>query len=163
VKVKQKTKQWERTMKNSRIMLWLVAIPLVMAQFGCASLGKSFELVTGTPSDQSVVYIYRPSSFVGGGVSYTVYSGKKAITKLYNGGYYPYVTAPGEVELWAETESKSSVTVDVKAGETKYVKGTVGVGFFIGRPNLSIVDPAVAQTEIKECKLIPEEQLTDAK
>jgi hypothetical protein len=48
------------------------------------------------------------------------------------------------------------------AAETTYVKGTVGVGFFVGRPNLSVVDPAVALTEIKECKLIPDEPLTDA-
>lgn len=150
-------------MKNSRILMTLLVVVLAVTQFGCASLGKPFEPVASASSDQSVIYIYRPSSFVGGGVSYTIYSGNKAITKLYNGGYYPYVAKLGEVELWAETESKSSVTVDLKAGETKYVKGTVGVGFFVGRPNLSVVDPAVALSEIKECKLIPEEPLTDAK
>ena len=62
-----------------------------------------------------------------------------------------------------KTEAKSSVTVALKPGEPKYVKGPVGVGFFIGRPNLSVVDPAIALSEIKECKLIPEEPLTDAK
>ena len=49
-------------------------------------------------------------------------------------GYFPYYADPGELEFWAKTESTSSVTVDVKAGDTAYVRGSVGVGFFVGRP-----------------------------
>lgn len=144
-------------MRLSRLATLLFVGALVATQFGCANLGKQFEPVTAVSSDKALVYIYRPSSFVGGGVSYTVNAGTKPIIKLHNGGYYPYVATPGELELWAQTEAKSSVTLDLKAGETKYVKGTVGVGFFVGRPNLRLVDPAVAAAEIKECKLIPEE------
>jgi hypothetical protein len=47
------------------------------------------------------------------------------------------------------------VTLDVKAGEVYYIKGTVGVGFFVGRPHLIVVPRAIAENEILECKLIP--------
>lgn len=77
------------------------------------------------------------------------------VTSLPNGGYYPYIRDPGEVEIWAKTESKSSVTLDLKPGDVKYVKGTLGVGFLVGRPNLTVVSNEVGANEIKECKLIP--------
>jgi hypothetical protein len=92
---------------------------------------------------------------MGGGVSYDVKTGDTVITTLYNGGYYPYFSAPGEKEFWAQTESKSSVTLDVKTAQTYYIKGEVGVGFLVGRPHLMVVAPEIAETEIADCKLIP--------
>ena len=142
-------------MNKAKISLLLLLGVLAMTQFGCASLGKPYEPVASIASDKAVVYIYRPSSFVGAAVSYTVNAGTTPVVKLYNGGYFPYVTGPGELELWAQTESKSAVTLDLKAGDRKYVKGTLGVGFLVGRPNLTVVDTALAESEIKECKLIP--------
>lgn len=123
---------------------------------GCATLGPVYQRVATIPEGTGLVYIYRPSSFVGGGVAYDVKVGETVVTTLHNGGYYPYFVKPGEVEFWAKTESRSAVTLDVKAGEVYYVKGTVGVGFFIGRPHLMVIPPATAENEIAECKLIPE-------
>ena len=68
--------------------------------------------------------------------------------------YIPYHADPGELELWAKTESTSSVTVDVKAGDTAYVRGSVGVGFFVGRPSLEMVDRSTGEREVRECKLL---------
>ena len=48
-----------------------------------------------------------------------------------------------------------SVTLDVKAGQTYYIKGEVGVGFLVGRPHLMVVAPDIAEKEIADCKLIP--------
>ena len=122
---------------------------------GCASLGPVYSKVDKIPDNSGLVYLYRPSSFFGGGVSFNVKTGETIITTLSNGGYYPYFSAPGEKEFWAQTESKSSVTLDVKAGKTYYIKGEVGVGFLVGRPHLMVVDPEIAEKEIVDCKLIP--------
>ena len=62
---------------------------------------------------------------------------------------------PSEVELWAKTESKSSVTLDLKPGDVNYVKGTLSVGLLVGRPNLTVVSNEVGASEIQNCKLIP--------
>jgi ethanolamine utilization microcompartment shell protein EutL len=105
--------------------------------------------------DNGLVYVYRPSSFIGGGVSYDVKVGETPITTLYNGGYFPYFSSPGEIEFWAKTESRSAVTLDVKAGETYFVKGTVGLGILVGRPHLMVMSPETAVAEITDCKLIP--------
>lgn len=135
-----------------RMAACLVCVLLIA---GCATLGPTYQKTDKIPEGMGLVYIYRPSGFVGGGVSYDVKVGDTVITTLYNGGYYPYFAKPGELELWAKTEAKSAVTLDVKAGKIYYVKGTVGVGFIVGRPHLMVVSESVGETEIAECKLIP--------
>jgi hypothetical protein len=121
---------------------------------GCASVGPPYQRVEKIPDGMGVVYLYRPSHLVGGGAAYKVKAGDTPIVTMYNGGYYPYFTKPGEVELSAKTESTSSVTVDVKPAESQYVKCTVGVGFFIGRPHLMVVAPEQAEPEIVKCRLL---------
>lgn len=137
-------------------MCWLLLVILLLQ--GCASLGPAYTKVEQIPENKGLIYIYRPSSIVGGGISPDVKVGETVIATLYNGGYYPYFANPGEVELWAKTESKSAVTLDVKPGETYYVKGTIGVGFFVGRPHLIVVSPEEGAKEIAACKLIPEKK-----
>lgn len=137
-------------------MCWLLLVILLLQ--GCASLGPAYTKVEQIPENKGLIYIYRPSSIVGGGISPDVKVGGTVIATLYNGGYYPYFANPGEVELWAKTESKSAVTLDVKPGETYYVKGTIGVGFFVGRPHLIVVSPEEGAKEIAACKLIPEKK-----
>jgi hypothetical protein len=126
---------------------------------GCAASGPRFEATAQAPSDKGLVYIYRPGKFMGGGVVFDVHVGPKAdnnaIVSLRSGGYFPYYAEPGELELWGKTESTSSVTVDVKAGQTTYVRGSVGVGFLVGRPSLEVVDSATGEKELKDCKLLP--------
>ena len=122
---------------------------------GCASLGAKFQTVETVPDGMGLIYIYREKQFIGGGVSYDVKVGETVITTLHNGGYVPYIVKPGEVELWAKTEARAAVTVDVKAGEVFYVKGEVGVGFIVGRPHLRVVAREKGEKEIQDCKLIP--------
>lgn len=133
---------------------YLFFLPLLLMT-GCASLGPNYSKVDLIPNNSGLVYFYRPSSFVGGGVFYDIKNGETVITTLYNGGYYPYFSASGEKEFWAQTESKSSITLDVKTGQTYYIKGEVGVGFLVGRPHLMVVAPEIAEKEIADCKLIP--------
>ena len=143
---------------RQKLVFVTAMIVAMLLQYGCANLGRQFEPAAAVPSDKATVYVYRPSRFAGAAAFFTVNAGEKPIAKLYNGGYFAYTATPGELELWAATESKSSVTLDLKAGDVKYVKGTIGIGFLIGRPNLTVVEPAIAQDEIKECKLIEPEK-----
>ena len=135
----------------------LVTLVAMFLMVGCApTLGPVFQTTAKAPGGAAVVYIYRPSHFGGSGVSYDVRANGVVVVTLYNGGYYPYFAQPGEVELSAKTEASSSVTLDIKAGQTYYVRGTVGVGFFVGHPRLEIVPAEVGEKEIVETKLLPE-------
>ncbi len=78
------------------------------------------------------------------------------LERLFSKGQY--YAKPGEIEFTAKTESASSVTLDVKADQTHYIKGTVGIGLFVARPHLVVVPPEVGEKEIAGCKLIPEKK-----
>lgn len=134
-------------------------IILVSCLSGCATLGPVYQKVDKIPDNSGLVYIYRPSAFIGGGLSPNLYTdlGKTFLTKIYSGGYFPYVAKPGKVFFSAATETESSIALKVEPGQTYYIKLTIGVGFFIGRPELTVVDPDIGEHEIKECQLIPQE------
>lgn len=125
---------------------------------GCGAKGPKFTEVEKLQPNQGLVYVYRPSSFVGGGVSYDLHTKKadgtdKVIGHLKNGGYFSYTTQPDEIEFWAKTESTSSVTIDVQANKMYCIKGEVGIGFIVGRPHLTIVDNKLCLEEIKSTNL----------
>ena len=136
----------------------IVSVGAVLFLSGCGASGQQFSQFATPKQDRGLVYVYRPSSFVGGGVYYDIHvtnpSNPDFIAgELVNGSYVQIDIPSGESEIWGKTESKSSVTLDVKKGETYCVKGGVGIGFIVGRPNLEVVDMAICKTEIVETKL----------
>lgn len=130
-------------------------LPALLLLAACAATGPRFESEAAPPEGRATVYIYRESGFVGSGVAYTVSADGVEIAALPAGGYFVYHAAPGEVEFTARTEAKTSVTIDAKAGAAYYIKGTIGVGFFVGHPHLTVVPNDVGAKEIAECNLVP--------
>ena len=101
---------------------------------------------------------------MGAAIHYDVYAGKdEVICDLVRGGYCLFYSKPGELELWGKTESRSSITVDVKAGQEHFVKGGLSLGFMVGRPNFTLIDNLIGLEEITDCKLLkkPESTTTD--
>ena len=140
----------------------MIAMLLAAGALGCAALGEPYQPVSAVPSGKALVYIYRPKSFVGAAISYTVHVGNVPAVKLVNGGYTAFIADPGETEFWAKTEARSSVTEALKAGKTYYLKGTVGVGLVAGRPKLSFEAEERGRSEIAACRQIPEAETTSA-
>jgi hypothetical protein len=134
---------------RSSVYVFLVAMVCVMA--GCAS-GPAFKKIDEIPQGKGLVYIYRPAGIVGSAIAYDVYAGTEKVGRLVPGGYLTYLSSPGELEIWGKTESKGSVTLDVRTGQEHYVKGSLGVGFLVGRPVITVVEPQVGQKEIQDCK-----------
>lgn len=136
----------------------VVSIGAVVLLSGCGASGQQFSQFTAPKPDRAQVYVYRPESFVGGGVYYDVHitnsmNPDRIIGELVNGSYIEFDVPSGESEVWGKTEAKSSITLDVKTGETYCVKGGVGIGFLVGRPNLEIVDMATCKNEIAGTRL----------
>lgn len=130
-------------------------LPALLLLAACAATGPKFESEAAPPEGRATVYIYRESGFVGSGVAYTVSANGVEIAALPAGGYFVYHAAPGEIEFTAKTEAKTSVTIDARAGAAYYIKGTIGVGFFVGHPHLTVVPNDVGAKEIAECNLVP--------
>jgi len=147
-------------MKSKSFVLILILTSLLVGLLlfpGCAS-GPKFTKIQAIPDSMGLVYIYRPGKLIGGAVSYQVNANGTSITRLGSGGYFPYFAKPGEIEFSAKTESTSSITLDVKSGQTYYIKGTVGIGILVGRPHLVLVPADLGEKEIVECKLLEEKK-----
>jgi hypothetical protein len=138
------------------IMLGVAASGLLM-MIGCAASGADFRPTETLANDKALVYIYRPDSMLGGGkaIRYDVTTKEGHIVEMIRGGYFPYEATPGETTFWAWTESKVSVTNDLAAGKTYYLKCGLGWGVFIGRPTLEFVDEEQGMKELKDTVLLP--------
>jgi hypothetical protein len=121
---------------------------------GCGASGPVFKPIDPLPAGKGVVYIYRESGFVGGSVYGTVTANKIPITKIRNGGYFPYLSNPGSVHFEVSTEATNEADVAVEAGKEKYLKTTVGMGFVAGHLKFSEVSPEIGRKEISECQLL---------
>ena len=104
------------------------------------------KIVSDT-SNYALLYVYRPKSFSGSFISYdlrltnalfpenvlgSVKNNSKFVVKLYQ---------EGKSEIWARTESKRSVFIDVKFGQKYYLKCAIGMGIMVGRPELNLIYP----------------------
>jgi hypothetical protein len=136
-----------------RSLVLVVSVLLVgMLLSACGGRAPVFAPVA-VPPGKGVVYVYRPRNPMGGAVSYVVEANGTPLLRLRDGGYYPFFADPGTVIFSAKTEVMSQAALDVVAGGTHYVKGTVTMGAFVGRPNLQVVHPAIAPNEIAGCRL----------
>lgn len=151
-------------------LLKLMTLSLLIAILaGCAKMPvrgdyvKEAQAPTIVPDEHSgVVYFVRESAFTGGGISYFIFEDTTKIGLLKSGTYFIHKTTPGKHTYLAETESRSAVTLDVEAGKTYYVEGSVGLGFLAGRPQLTEITEAVARQLLPELDYVrlatPEEQ-----
>ncbi len=137
----------------SLITTGIIGATLVIGFTGCGAKGKQFSGFKTPEKGKGMVYVYRPSSFIGGGVYYDVKNqnnNDEVIGTLRNGGFISKEMTPGKKTLWAKTEATSTVPVEVKANEIVCVKGGVGFGFLAGRPDLKNVDKSTCELEIKD-------------
>lgn len=101
------------------------------------SAAASSGLIAAPPAGKGQIVFFRPAKFVGGAVGYKVREGAVELGKLRSGKYFVVAVEPGAHEYTVHSEAKDILNMEVEAGETYYVKGTVTIGILAGRPNLS--------------------------
>jgi hypothetical protein len=94
-----------------------------------------FNTARSVPPDKALIYIYRVSHTLGAANAYEIFANGKPITRLGNGGYYDFVTAPGQIQFaWRVHDAVSPLmammvnsggphpacTLDAEAGHTYY-------------------------------------------
>jgi len=101
----------------------------------------------------ALLYVYRPRNFVGSIMSYklkvsngtykemvvgSVKNNMKFVVKLYQ---------EGPTEIYAQTEAKTVVKLNVKFGSSYYLKCGISMGAFVGRPALDLIYPAQGELD----------------
>lgn len=108
---------------------------------------------------KGMLYVYRPSSFVGGAVYYDIHDGgqkDKVIGTITSGSVIAKELRPGKREIWAKTEAKAGVPITISKGGSQCIVAGVSMGLFIGRPTLQKTDMQTCKYEIK--KIIAEKK-----
>lgn len=90
----------------------------------------------------ATIYIYRPRNYVGSIINYNIHLNDTVVCRIKNNTKYAIkVFKEGPSDLWAETEQKRKVHLDIKFGQSYYLKCGVTMGLFAGRPDLTLIYP----------------------
>lgn len=111
------------------------------------------KLVAAAPQDKAQIVFFRESKFVGGAIGFKVREGDAELGKLRSGKYFVATVEPGKHEYNVHGETKDVLSIEVEAGETYYVLGSLGMGIVAGRPNLSPSDEATFLSMSAKLKL----------
>ncbi len=96
----------------------------------------------------AMLYVYRPKSSIGTIIQYNLHADDSLLCRIKNGSRY-LVKLPhtGETKIWARTEGREEISLDIEAGKVYFLRCAVRMGAFVGRPSLTLVDPATGFTE----------------
>lgn len=131
-------------------------IYLILASF---ILGTSFFTVPvyaadlpEVKQDKGLVIFYRLSGFKGKAIRFNLNHSEGSIGQLLSGTYLYKNLEPGQHSFWSQAISQDSITVNVEAGETYYVKGEVKMGVLAGRPQFTQMPEAKALVDLEKLK-----------
>jgi hypothetical protein len=89
---------------------------------------------------QITLHFFRPKSYIGSAVIYKVHVGDTAVWVAKNNSTFTMkFDHPGFTEIWAETESKNQIMVELEQGHEYYIKCEVATGEFVGIPSFQLM------------------------
>jgi len=107
----------------------------------------------GTPSEsKGLVVFFRPSKFVGAAVGFIVREDKAELGKLRSGNYFTVDVEPGKHTYVVHSEAKDTTTLEIEAGETYFLSGSISMGFLAGRPHLTPSNAAAFEEALPKLK-----------
>ena len=122
---------------------------------GCATgvpVSQSPIANSKVPDGKARIVVYR-TGIMGAAIQPVVHVSGRETGKCTPKGAL-YVTAdPGQHTISAATEVRETSNLSLSAGETAYVKCSIGMGLLVGRPKLDLVPAAVGQAETQKLKV----------
>lgn len=133
--------------------LALVSVMAAALLAGCAATGPKYtemaKSLPGLKADEGRIYFFRSDSIVGAAVQPDIRLNGTVVGESKPGGFF-YVDRPaGTYMATTATETEKALSLVLAAGETKYVRSSVGFGVVVGRGVLDLEDPKKAQAEIE--------------
>jgi hypothetical protein len=141
----------------SRSLQWAGALVLLLVLSACAtgpSLKDSQASVQPLPTNMGRIYFYREGSPIGAAIQPSVYVNQQRVGSSVPGGVFYRDFAPGTYVVSVETEVEKTVTVNLAAGQTRYVRMEMGFGWIAGRVHLTLVDAAQADQQMQTLSLL---------
>jgi len=102
--------------------------------------------------DYAILNVYRYSG-VGAFVGYDLYLNDSVICRVKNNFKTTiHIRKDGLSTLWAKTESKTQVPIDLKPGKEYFLRCGMTMGVFVGHPSLDLVDRKTGKAEFESFK-----------
>jgi len=113
-------------------------------------LSKDRSMAEVNP-EKALIYVVRPA-FVGTAVKSYFICGDdfKGINK--GKSYFYFYIEPGKHVFWSKAENVDALELDVKAGQTYYIKQAVQVGALKTRIKLVVLSESEGKMALKKCK-----------
>jgi len=131
----------------------VVAIVASVLLAACATSGPKFSEMTASMSpakpDMGRIYFYR-TTVLGAAVQPSVRLNGEVIGKAVPNGFFYVDSPPGNYQVATETEVERKLTFTLEAGQVRYVRLNISMGFFVGHVYGELVDQAKGQKEIAD-------------
>lgn len=102
--------------------------------------------------DYAILNVYRYGG-AGALIAYDLNLGDSVICRVKNNFKTTlHITKDGLNTLWAKTEAKSQVPIDIKMGKTYYLRCGITMGAFVGHPKLELIDSKTGKPEFESFK-----------
>lgn len=138
-------------MKTIRRAFMLSAAAILIA--GCASGPKFAEMKSKIPtlkSSDGRIYFFRENSMMGAAIQPSIKVNGQEVGNSKPNGFF-YVDRPaGTYTISAATEIERTLSIELAAGESKYVRSSIGFGLLAGRINFELVNAAAGQAEVEK-------------
>ena len=103
-------------------------------------------------ADYALLHIYRFGG-VGSLVGYDLYLGDSVLVRVKNNWKETVVVRKdGLNTIWAKTESKAEIPINIENGKQYYVRCGLVMGAFVGRPTIDLVKSTTGKAEFESIK-----------
>ena len=131
----------------------LVVIVVSLSLAGCASGPKYADIssaISDVAPEKGRQYIYR-KAVVGAAVQPEVRVNDDVVGKAEPKGFFYIDRDPGSYKVETSTEVDRALSLTLEAGETRYVRLNIGIGFFVGHVYPELVNNETGMEEIQAC------------
>ena len=106
-----------------------------------------------TTWNYAMLYVYRPKNFNGALVGYDLFLGDSLLCRVTNKSKHAIkIRQKGMNSVWAKTEAKEELPIDVEYGKTYYLRCGIKTGIMVGRPKMHWVENKIGRYEYELTK-----------
>src|SRR5690349_6464225 len=109
---------------------------------------------------KATLYVYRYKQFVGKALSPSVYCDEAELARMENGRYFTVKLDAGK-HSFRSNDKQSGVDLDMKAGQSYFMRVEIATGFMKGHGRLILVAGEQAGYELKQLKPSDEGKVVD--
>lgn len=123
---------------------------ILLSLFFCLIVG--FDSIAQIPQPEegkSLIVFYRKKKMSDGAIKFNIQDSQRTYGELKNGDVKYVNVDPGEHTFYSKVISEDAITLMTEAGKKYYIKTTIRVGYYAGRPKFEQVDEKTALKDIK--------------